>query len=114
MSEDLTIKQLITESHETAKAKGWWQEWERNIPEQICLMHSELSEVLEEYRNGMGETVIYYNDKGKPEGIPIELADLLIRVADTCGRYGIDLEEALRIKLKFNEGRPHRHGGKVC
>lgn len=49
----------------------------------------------------------------KPEGVPIELADVIIRVADMCGRYGIDLEAALRIKQVFNRTRPRKHGGKA-
>lgn len=89
-------------------------------------MHSELSEALEEYRN-LGkyqETLqeIYFSGKStinheitsnhKPEGIAVELADVLIRIFDTCGRYNIPLEEALRLKLDYNKTRPHRHGGK--
>ncbi len=49
----------------------------------------------------------------KPEGIPIELANLLIRIFDTCGTYGINLSEALRMKMAYNKTRPYRHGGKV-
>ena len=48
----------------------------------------------------------------KPEGIPIELADVIIRVLDLCGRYGIDIEAAIREKHAYNLTREHRHGGK--
>lgn len=48
----------------------------------------------------------------KPEGIPIEFADTIIRVLDICGFYGIDIEEALRVKAQYNATRPYRHGGK--
>jgi NTP pyrophosphatase (non-canonical NTP hydrolase) len=48
----------------------------------------------------------------KPEGIPSELADIIIRVLDVAYRYGIDLEEVLLEKLAFNETRGYRHGGK--
>jgi len=108
----VTISKLIKQSHKTAVEKGWWQE-ERPFGDQIALMHSELSEALEEYRNGHDFKEMYYRDDGKPEGIPSELADVLIRIADTCGRYDIDLEHALKEKLKFNKTRPHRHGNKV-
>jgi NTP pyrophosphatase (non-canonical NTP hydrolase) len=45
-------------------------------------------------------------------GFPSELADIVIRVADLAGALGIDLAEAIRIKLAFNRTRTHRHGGK--
>jgi hypothetical protein len=49
----------------------------------------------------------------KPEGIPSELADVFIRLVDTAGRYGIDLDAAVAEKLVYNRGRGYRHGGKV-
>jgi NTP pyrophosphatase (non-canonical NTP hydrolase) len=75
-------------------------------------MHSEISEVLEDFRKNIPINEIYYEDK-KPCGIPVEFADLLIRVFDTCGKYGIDLENALKIKMEYNKTRPYKHG-KVC
>jgi NTP pyrophosphatase (non-canonical NTP hydrolase) len=58
------------------------------------------------------ETVDYEIMCSKPEGIPSELADIVIRVFDMCGRYGIDLEAAIKEKMEYNTTRPHRHGGK--
>jgi NTP pyrophosphatase (non-canonical NTP hydrolase) len=49
----------------------------------------------------------------KPEGVPSELADVIIRVLDICGYYGIDIEHAMLTKAKYNEGRSHRHGEKA-
>jgi len=49
----------------------------------------------------------------KPEGIPSELADVVIRVMDICGYYGIDLEAAIKEKMDYNKTRPLMHGGKA-
>lgn len=110
----LTIAALVHEAHETAEAKGWW-DGPQNFPEKLALIHSEVSEVLEEYRKtGLEGHFLYYGDGGKPEGIAAELADVLIRIGDLCQHYGIPLEDAIVRKLEFNRTRPFRHGGKVC
>ena len=128
----MMLNQLCKDAHENAKAKGWW-ETEKSFGELIALCHSELSEALEEYRDGnkvdaiqtvcnLGRNInanwCYVPtcnkcEHYKPEGIPIELADTLIRIFDMCGHYGIDLDEAVRIKMEYNKTRSHRHGGKV-
>ena len=46
----------------------------------------------------------------KPEGVAVELADAVIRIADLCGHLGIDLDAVIRLKMTYNEGRPHKHG----
>lgn len=100
--------------HNTAKEKGWWDE-PRSFGDILALCHSELSEALEDYRNDLSPSTIYFtqDDKAKPHGIPIELADVIIRILDACGYYGIDIGRALEVKVEYNTGRPYRHGGKV-
>jgi NTP pyrophosphatase (non-canonical NTP hydrolase) len=44
-----------------------------------------------------GEGLIRKNFIPRPD-IPFELADIVIRVFDMCGHYGIDLESAIREK----------------
>ncbi len=108
----MTIRSLVRRCHAEARAKGW-HDRRREFPEVAALIHSEVSEALEEYRSGREPTEIYTSDGGKPEGIPVELADVVIRVADYCGETGIDLDAAIEQKLAFNRTRSPRHGGKA-
>src|SRR5678815_2310277 len=93
---------------EYAKAKGWYKDG-RTFGDHISLIHAELSETLEEYRNSHLSDKIYweYDELNilKPEGVGIELADAIIRILHLCGEYEIDLEEALSVKLEYNDTR---------
>jgi NTP pyrophosphatase (non-canonical NTP hydrolase) len=109
----MNLSELLKEAHETATEKGWWAGEQRSFAECIALAHSELSEALEEYRNGEFFWQIKTEGQGKPVGIAVELADLLIRIFDTCKAFNIPLEDALKIKMEYNKTRPHRHGGKI-
>lgn len=127
----MDINELMKEVHQNAVEHGWWDE-KRSFGDIIALCHSELSEAFEEYRNGHNLSEIYthckmeetkargrgncgvcaYCPANKPEGIPVELADCIIRILDYCGNEGIDIHEAIKIKHKYNKSRPYRHGGK--
>lgn len=110
---DKGLNTLRDQAHAAAKANGWW-EGRRTLPELLCLVHSEVSEALEEHRAGMTPNSTYYvGDSKKPEGVPSELADVVIRVLDICGRWNIDIEGMVSEKLAYNATRGHRHGGKV-
>ena len=106
----------------------------------LCV--SELSEALEEYRNGRpnewyvcnkipGESLPCLPKDGtdckmpvhegkcvyrsaKPEGIAVEMVDCIIRILDYLSKIGVDIDGIMERKMKYNESRPYRHGGKKC
>ncbi|QJC52740.1 hypothetical protein HGI30_15000 [Paenibacillus albicereus] len=106
------INDLVNAAHQNAISKGWWDE-DRSFGEIIALIHSEASEALEDFRVGKQPDEVWYENGDKPCGIPSELADIVIRVLDAAGRYGIDLESIIAEKMAYNATRPVRHGGKV-
>lgn len=114
--EGMEIEELCEKAHATACEKGWHDK-EVTIPEYISNLHGEVSEAFEEYRNGnKADEIIFVGNEGerlKPTGIPIELADVVIRIADMCFSEGIDLEGAIKTKMIYNNKRSHRHGGKI-
>lgn len=107
----MELRELQKAVHENAVEHGWWEE-PATFGEVISLIHSEASEALEEYRDGHVATEIYYAN-GKPEGVPVELADVVIRIMDYCEYAGINLEDAIQEKHEYNKTRSYRHGGKV-
>ena len=106
------IDYLVRESLRCATEHGFT---EATPAEDIALMHSELSEALEELRGNRKPSSLYFNEDKplKPEGVPAELADVLIRVFHFAGKHNIDLAEAVARKMLYNESRPFKHGGKV-
>jgi NTP pyrophosphatase (non-canonical NTP hydrolase) len=146
----MTLNELRDEIAKINEEKGWTTTG-RSFGDQMALIHTEVSEAFEDYRDGRppNETRFTYNMNDipadlqwygshtmkvgseeekqyeqwwndmkaegylKPEGIPSELADIIVRVLDTAGEYGIDMDEAMSLKLRHNRTRPHRHGGKV-
>jgi NTP pyrophosphatase (non-canonical NTP hydrolase) len=107
----MEISELQKEVHLNAVKHGWW-EGEANIPEKLALIHSEISEALEDYRKErMTPRLVEDN---KPEGFPVELADVIIRTLDLAEALGFNLEYFIKEKHEFNKKRSYRHGGKVC
>lgn len=132
----MNINELAKEVHENAVAHGWWEK-PPTLPEALCLIHAELSEALEEYREGnpliYGTCALAAEDckfssvcdrvgrpgegEGidgpcKPEGIAVELADVILRTLDLMAALGVDVDAVVMAKHKYNLGREYRHGGK--
>lgn len=104
---------MANEVEDLNRSKGWYDE-DRRFGEDMALLHSEVSETLEAYRDHkVADVTDPGNPLAKPEGVPSELADVLVRLLDTCNRYGIDLFKEWRRKMDYNWTRPYRHGGRV-
>lgn len=115
--DDDRMSDMQEQIYKTAEDHGWW-EGEPNIPEKLALIHSEVSEALEEYRKGIELDHVYLADPkdptSKPEGFGVELADVVIRVLDLCGYLQIDMAELIALKHNYNLTRSYRHGGKLA
>lgn len=116
----MDLIELVKQAHSMARTKGFWDGQMRMsgppsaevLGAKLALIHSEVSEALECVRDGDMRGHLAADPEGKPEGLPYELADVVVRVADLCGALGIDLDEAVRTKMAFNATRQHRHGGR--
>ena len=96
-----------------ANEKGWHDPLP-TISTQMINTVSELTEAHEEIRNGRKPDEVYFRSNGKPEGFPVELADALIRILHTAEMFGLDMNEIVRLKMRYNETRSRRHGGKTA
>jgi NTP pyrophosphatase (non-canonical NTP hydrolase) len=107
------IKTLQSAAYATAKENGFHPEGEDGrdpvlIMSRLALIHSEVSEGTEAVRDG--DIGLRITSTGKPEGLASELADTVIRCFDLAQSIGIDLEDAVLLKMEYNKSRPLRHG----
>ncbi len=126
-----TLNRLAGIYHKTAIELGWW-ETERELPEVLMLCVSELSEALEEYRDGrpnewymcneifgdstpclpkdetqwrmFGHTAECEYRSAKPEGIAVAMVDCIIRIFDYLAH--IDIDGIMKCKMKYYTARP--------
>ena len=103
----MNLANLQREAHAIAKEHGWWDE-ERTFGDCIALVHSELSEALEAYREkhiwtDWRQLQTYPN--GQPVGVGSELADVVIRVADMAEHDGVDLASEIETLRRENDER---------
>lgn len=84
----------------------WWRDLEtgkplvRNKGELLCLIHSEISEVLEGVRKNAMDSHLPHRRAEE-----VEMADAFIRMMDYCGEYGLDIEGAVLEKMDYNANR---------
>ena len=129
------MKEIITKAHSMAREKGFWDS-ERNQPELLMLIVSELAEALEALRKNhhadkkvvvdlvhdiemskIDEEFSFSNEdfkavfeKNIKSSFQDEIADVAIRLFDLCGGLNIDLEKHIELKMKYNSLRGYKHG----
>lgn len=119
------LNELRDIAHNHAKSHGFD---DMNVGTQLMLIVTEVAEAMEDERKGFAPDQFTYEDpisKGKftfndedlsksvgmkPCGIPSEIADVMIRCLDFCGRFGIDIARAVEEKMAYNKTRPFKHG----
>lgn len=106
-----SLRDLQQRAHQTATEKGFWSDTDLTddvIGNKLMLIVGEVSEAHEALRKG--ERDWYLTAEGKFEGLPIELADVLIRIFDLAGALDIDLQGCVENKMAYNDTRPYKHG----
>ena len=127
-----TLEEMQQEVLQVNIANGWF-ETDRTFGDDVALLHSEVSEMLEAYRDhGLEDATVTERvfrgigkdfaddsktrtepiENPKPEGVGSEAADVLVRLLDTCERRGINLRKEFERKIAFNRTRGYRHGGR--
>lgn len=101
---------LAAEVRACNRTNGWYDK-ERGFEADIALLHSEISEAFEAYRERGFDS--WEKADGKPMGVASELADELVRLLDTADRLKVDLFAEYRRKMDYNWNRGYRHGGKI-
>lgn len=108
--------QLTAICHDAAAKAGWWTDLKTgenlavdhlnetpariNVPEKLCLIHSEISEAMEGHRKNLMDDKLPHRKM-----LEVELADALIRIYDLAGGLGLDVGGAMAEKLAYNAQR---------
>lgn len=101
----MLTNEKIAAIHANAVAHGFHEpDSEPTFGEYCALIHEEISEAFSAWRNG--EPDEYVDDSGKPQGVWVELADVVIRIGDLIGELEYELRnETDEYKRFYNDIR---------
>lgn len=97
---EITVLRSIQKKlYESSVAAGWHNK-PREAGTDCALIHSEVSEAMEGFRKDLMDDHLPHRKMAE-----VELADVFIRTADTCGKHGFDLAAAVAEKFAYNQVR---------
>lgn len=117
------VQELQKLCYQLSKASGWWSNKDGsfktpdqvNVPEKLCLVHSEVSEAMEGHRKDKQDEHLPHR-----KSFEVELGDAMIRMSDLAGYTELDLAGAIIEKLAYNQTRAdhklenrNKEGGKA-
>lgn len=126
----MDLNDLAEVIHAGNVKRGFFEEPNRNIGEMLALVHSEISEALEAHRKdkffnkdgilSIGEILNFSSDDRfknsfehtTKDSFEDEIADSIIRLLDLAAYKGIDINNHVLAKMRYNSMRPYKHGKK--
>lgn len=122
------LNELSNNLHEFQMKAGFT---DSSISQRLMLVHTEISEAFEAFRTDHfanrkdfellmhgctpGNSPDHFKDsfeKHIKDSMEDEMADAVIRLLAFCGENGIDIEHHINQKMKYNELRGYKYGGK--
>ncbi len=99
--------------YEGEKTAGWDPRDLNTIGDEIAHLHEEVSEAFRFFRKYKHTNLVIVHDgDGKPEGVPAELADVVIGCYYIAEREGFDLDFAIEAKHRYNLTRSYEDEGR--
>ena len=108
---DADLSALQRSLFEECEVAGWDPEKRNTFAEECAHLHEEVSEAFREWRL-FKDFEIRYDADGKPTGIPIEFADVLIGLFYNAELHGFDLLAAVELKHRYNLTRDYQALGR--
>lgn len=100
------LSNLQRDVYQACRDASWDPHDVNTFAEEIAHLHEEVSEAFRAYRVGSLE-ISYRESDGKPEGVPVEFADVLIGLLYNAERMCFDLGDAFEKKLAWNRQRDY-------